>query len=230
MRTLFRLDVKNNWIVKGRQFEGVRKVAPLDDRFTLPSPDIIEELVILDLTRSVFSLPPNYAALEFIAARCHLPITFGGGIQTIEHAMEAFARGASRVYLNSAIHRQPNLIPELVAKVGAQAIVAGCEYRPTATGHRQCYADAGREPLHGDIAERAYWLESLGVGEIMAMAIDRDGLQNGLDLEVAVSLKDLRIPLIIAGGGQRENFEQRFTGNQAMEGQCYSSLLLTWYE
>jgi imidazole glycerol phosphate synthase subunit HisF len=227
-RTILRLDIKNDWIVKGRQFEGVQKVFRIDNDFQLPKVVGIEELFLLDTTRSFFGLPPNFLALERIARKTLLPITFGGGICSIDHVLEAFDRGASRVYLNSAVTRQPNLIKDLVQTVGAQAIVGGCEYR-NRSGIRECYIDSGREPLSETLTQRAKSLLECGVGEVICCSIGQDGLQTGFDTCAASEMK-LPIPVILSGGGNEHDFTFRNSLHSAADGYCFSSTLIKYYD
>ncbi len=222
MRLIYRVEVKNNHIVKGVQYEGVRKVKPVDD-FFLPTTIDIEELFVVDLTRSVFSLPPNYTALESIASKSLLPITFGGGISTLEQALHAFKLGASRVYINSATHYDTELISKLTNIVGKQAVVAGCEYR-VESGQRNCYIESGREPINQTVKFRADKLVEMGAGEILLSNIDSDGMLAGFDIDVLSDIY-LDVPITLASGGNNL-LEESYSAIKGCEAVSFSKSLL----
>lgn len=225
MRVVCRIEVKNNWVVKGFQYEGVRKVVVIDDKYRIPNNELIEEVLLLDLTRSVFGLPPNYKALEHIAEHTYLPITFGGGINSVETALKAFELGASKVYLNSSVHStNADLISELAQIVGRQAITVGCEYR-LENGQRVCYGQAGREPFQETLAERALAMSKLDAGELVISDIERDGIESGFDWQALSDLPPLSIPVILASGGSQIELEKitEFESIQC-EALCFSKV------
>ena len=223
MRLIYRIEVKNNYLVKGVQYEGVRKIKPIDD-FILPINIDIEELFVVDLTRSVFSLPPNYAALESIASKSLLPITFGGGISTLEEALRAFKLGASRVYINSAAHSNDTLISSIANIVGKQAVVAGCEYR-IESEQRNCYIESGREPINQTVNSRACNLVEMGAGEILLSNIDSDGMLTGFDIDVLSDII-LDVPITLASGGNNLSKES-YSVIKGCEAVSFSKSLLS---
>ncbi|MFT4900107.1 MAG: cyclase [Flavobacteriales bacterium] len=223
MRLIYRVEIKNNYIVKGLQYEGVRKIKLIDD-FVLPLNIDVEELFVVDLTRSVFSLPPNYAALENLASKTLLPITFGGGISTLEQALLAFKLGASRVYLNSAIHNNSSLIANITNIVGKQAVVAGCEYRVEG-GQRNCYIESGREPIQQTVNFRADNLVEMGAGEILLSNIDSDGMLTGFDVDV-LSDTSLDVPITLASGGNNL-LKESYSAIKGCEAVSFSKSLLS---
>lgn len=228
MRLICRIEVKNDWVVKGFQYEGVRKIKQLEESFSIPRFNGIEEIFLVDLTRSIFGLPPNFLALEKIAHNCLLPITFGGGINTLEDALRAIELGASKVYINTAATGGSSLISKISSVMGQQAIVAGCEYR-TVNNRRVCYSESGREPLGETLSERIKEVINLGAGEVLVSSIDLDGTKKGLDLGVLDDLVQIEKPVILSGGGTSEDLKNRdnFTG---CEGVCFSSVFIEYYD
>ncbi|MCQ8877367.1 HisA/HisF-related TIM barrel protein [Pseudoalteromonas shioyasakiensis] len=225
MRLVCRIEVKNNWVVKGVQYEGVGKVLALDKGYRIPSNDKIEEVILLDLTRSVFGLPPNFMALEIVAENTNLPITFGGGIDSVEAALKAFELGASKVYLNSSVTvNETSLVNELVKIVGRQAITIGCEYR-IENGQRMCYGEAGREPFQETLTDRAIAMNACGAGEIVVSHIESDGIEKGFDWECLDELPPLPIPIILASGGSQAELD-KIQGYESMkcEALCFSKV------
>ena len=144
MRLIAKIEVKNDSVVKGLQFEGVRKICPPLDALQRLKDKGCEEIFMVDNTKSVFGLDPNFEMLELLASKATLPITFGGGIASLDHVLKAFELGASRIYLNSATFEQSNLVKQVSDVCGKQAITGGVEYRNHTDG-RICFGSAGRE-------------------------------------------------------------------------------------
>ena len=228
MRLICRIEVKNDWVVKGYQYEGVRKIKQITENFSIPYFHGIEEVFLVDLTRSIFGLPPNFSALEKVARNCLLPITFGGGISTLEDALRAIALGASKIYINTAATGGSSLISEISSVMGQQAIVAGCEYR-TFNNKHACYSESGREPLGETLSERIKEVIELGAGEVLVSNIDLDGTKKGLDKNILDDLLKIEKPIILSSGGNikdLENREQIF----GCEGVCFSSVFVEYYD
>lgn len=224
MRNIFKIEVKNDWIVKGRQFEGVRKIQNISSNFNLTSNETYEEILLLDMTKSVFGLPPNFDALEAIAKRALLPITFGGGIRTLSDALKAFDLGASRIYLNTILFDNIDVIDKIQSIVGAQAITVGCEYR-LVNDKRVCFSQRGNEPSNLSVKERAIQLSKLGIGEVICTSIDRDGLGIGFDYGIDNDISEIPVPVILCGGG-RDTDKMNIHSNCTYQGICFSSIYL----
>ncbi len=224
MRLIAKIEVKNDNVVKGLQFEGVRKIcSPLDALDRLRSSGC-EEIFMVDNTKSVFGLDPNFAMLELLASEATLPITFGGGLASVEHVLTAFELGASRVYLNSQTFEQPNLVRDISNICGKQAITGGVEYRVHTEG-RRCFGAAGREATKHFLRSRLDMLVDQGVGEIIVSSIDKDGSKEGLDWDVCEEFYDIPVPVLLAGGGSSQEFDQ-YQNYQGVEGLVFSSVVL----
>ena len=91
MRKICKLEVKNDFVVKGVHFEGVKKISTISSAIKKATSKGAEEIFLVDNTKSLFGLEPNYKMLLEAAKVSSLPITFGGGIQSLEHAMKAYA-------------------------------------------------------------------------------------------------------------------------------------------
>jgi imidazole glycerol-phosphate synthase subunit HisF len=200
VRKILKLDVKNNNLVKGRQLEGVRRYVPLEDLNKYFPEECFDEIVIMDYTKSNFGLEPNYKAVEDISFQYNLPITYGGGIKTIDHVFVLSDCGASRYYLNSIFsdNNAQDVIYEMHSSIGSQSIVLGMEYR-TLNNNITCYYNAGRDMFHDGFEDHLSRLLSLPLGEIMLTNISRDGMLSGLDCAI-INRVDSHIPVILSGG------------------------------
>ena len=199
MRKICKLEVKNNFVVKGVHFEGVKKIATISSAIKKATSLGAEEIFLIDNTKSLFGLEPNYKMLLEAAKISTLPITFGGGINSLEHAMKSYTMGASRVYINSALAKNHKLAMEIAFRCGRQSLSGGIEYRSDGKIKNECFAESGREPLKISVKERTN-LEANFVGEFILTSITRDGTFCGPDLEILYDIDIQNIPLIICGG------------------------------
>ncbi|EGV27993.1 histidine biosynthesis protein [Thiorhodococcus drewsii AZ1] len=224
MRKICRLEIKNDVVVKGVKFEGVKKVGTFAAAMECCEANHIEEIFLVDNTKSLYGLPPNFSALESVAKLTALPITFGGGIRTTEDAMLSFRLGAARVYLNSVLFQSGEIVEKIVATTGRQAIVGGVEYRVN-TGRDICFSCAGREPSALGVAGRVAQILSFGVSEVILTSIDRDGTGKGFDAEAINLFDDIPIPVILSGGGSKKELSN-WPVSLRTEGLAFSSAVI----
>lgn len=178
-----------------------------------------DELIYLDISRgSAFSNSRRdlkYSVhseimpiLAEVAQKCFMPLTFGGGIRTIDDMSERFHLGADKITLNSQAFHNPPLITEGAKAFGSQAIVVSIDVKRSEDGEYEVFVDGGKTPTKMSPVDFARQAEDRGSGEILLNSIDQDGLGQGYDLDLieAVS-KSVRIPVIALGGvGKWEHF------------------------
>ena len=199
LRRICKIEIKNDYVVKGIQFEGVKKICSIEEAIQKATQKEAEEIFLVDNTRSLFGLEPNFEMLLKAAKVSTLPITFGGGIKSLDDAMKAYSIGASRVYINTALAKNHKLAMEIAFRCGRQSLSGGIEYRSDVTIENECFTESGREPLKISANERIS-LESNYVGEFILTSISQDGTMSGPDLEILDSVIVQNIPLIICGG------------------------------
>ena len=146
LRKICKIEIKNENVVKGIYFEGVKKICSISEAINKATFKGAEEIFLVDNTKSLFGLEPNYEMLYQAAKESTLPITFGGGIKSIDDAMKAYSIGASRVYINSALATNHKLAIEIASKCGRQSLSGGIEYRSDGNIKNECFAESGREP------------------------------------------------------------------------------------
>jgi len=146
--------------------------------------------------------------LESVAARCFMPLTFGGRIRTLEDVRARIQRGADKVTLGAAAMENPGLITEAANAFGSQAIVVVIDARARDAGGWEAVVDHGKTSAGRSPAELAREVERLGAGEIMLQSVDRDGTGKGYDLDLVRSVTAVTsIPVIALGGvGRMEDF------------------------
>jgi cyclase len=171
-----------------------------------------DELIYLDISRdAVYDLRrddlncQNRGSLRDIlsdvAKRCFMPLTFGGGIRTLEQIYERLTYGADKVTLNTQLFSDPSLLTEAARRFGSQCIVASIDYRTDGTGAASVWVDGGRIDTGMDPVAMAVRAQELGAGEVLLNAIDRDGAGQGYDLAtITAVVSRVTIPVIAMGG------------------------------
>ena len=146
--------------------------------------------------------------IRVVAQRCFMPLTFGGGIRTLEDARRRFALGADKITVNSQALREPEFVTVLAREFGSQAVVVSIDARRLDGGRYEVFAAWGREETGRHPADWAREVQDRGAGEILINSIDRDGKAAGYDLELVRAVADATaIPVIACGGaGSYEHF------------------------
>lgn len=199
MRQIFRLDIKKDYVVKGRQFEGYRKIAPLSQ--------IIEdvrslkiELFLYDVVATLFGNNSIISQLNELLSETFLPITVGGGIDSIFKVDECFRLGVDRIALNSINFHDLGVINHVSNKYGRQSAVAHIEAK--LINNQWCAMfQNGREIGSTDLINHIKMLIDNGAGELIISAVDHDGMLNGFPIELVERVDDVcNIPVILSGG------------------------------
>jgi cyclase len=194
------LDVKNGRVVKGKNFLGLNDV---DSPIRLASEYSscgADELVFYDITASVEQRKLFSEILRESASNVFIPLTVGGGINTVEDFTRVLESGADKVSVNSGAIRNPALIYEGAKKFGSQCVVLSADIKRVDGGFR-VFAKGGREDTG---IEALSWLKNgvdSGAGEIVVNSIDTDGVRNGFDLELLSEVCAIcKVPIIASGG------------------------------
>ncbi|RYE25901.1 MAG: imidazole glycerol phosphate synthase subunit HisF [Sphingobacteriales bacterium] len=161
----------------------------------------VDELCLLDIRASAKGYPPNFELLQQIANECFMPLSYGGGIDSFATAQKIFSIGFEKIILNTALHTKPQLIHELVAHFGSQAIVASIDVKKNMWGKYMAYTNDGTQKIDADPVSLAQQLQRQGVGEILLTSIDRDGTWHGYDITITEKVATaVTIPVIAYGG------------------------------
>jgi cyclase len=141
------------------------------------------------------------------AEQVFIPLTVGGGIDSVEAASAILRAGADKVSINSAAVRRPGLITELAGEFGSQAVVVAIDAKWDGDSWR-VFTRGGRQPEALDVVDWAMTVESLGAGEILLTSMDRDGQTDGFDCALTAAVRErVRIPVIASGGaGTADDF------------------------
>ncbi len=202
-RLIVCLDVDRGRVVKGTQFVGLRDVGDPVELATRYEAEGADEIVFLDITATHEARGTTLELARRTAERLFIPLTIGGGIDSVDAMQAALRAGADKVGVNSAAVKRPALITEGAERFGAQCIVASIDAKREGDDWR-VYTAGGRRPTELDAVEWAAECARLGAGEILLTSIDRDGARDGYDLALtrAVSAA-VSVPVIASGGAGR---------------------------
>ena len=194
------LDVKNGRVVKGVNFEGLNDVSSPVELARYYSEVGADELVFYDITASAEGRQLFTDILREVAATIFIPLTVGGGINTVEDFDRVLKCGADKVSVNSGAIRNPSLITEAAKRYGDQCVVISAEVKRV-DGVFRVFAKGGRENTG---MEAISWIRSCverGAGEVVLNSIDTDGVKGGFDLEMLEAVCNaVSVPVIASGG------------------------------
>ena len=205
------LDVKDGRVVKGVNFQGLADVSSPVKLAKYYSDNGADELVFYDITASAEGRALFTDILTEVARTIFIPLTVGGGINTVDDFDRVLKCGADKVSVNSGAIRNPSLILEAAKKYGDQCVVLSVDAKRV-DGRYRVFAKGGRENTGMDALE---WIKKgtdMGAGEIVLNSIDTDGVKGGFDLEMLQAVCDISsVPVIASGGaGCIDHFTQLF--------------------
>lgn len=210
------LDVRNGQVVKGINFEGLRNAGDPAELARRYNRELIDELVILDVTATLESRRALADTIRAVAHEVFIPLAVGGGIRTEDDAAAAVDAGADKVSLNTAAIANPPLITTLANRYGSQAVIVAIDAKRSGD-YYAVYVRSGSAAAERDAVEWAKEAESRGAGEILLTSIDRDGTKAGFDCEMTAAVsRAVSIPVIASGGaGGLDHFVDVFTAGAA---------------
>jgi cyclase len=218
-RVIACLDVRGGRVVKGVQFVDIVDAgdpAELAQRHAAAGAD---EIVLLDITATHEGRGTLLDTVKRAAAKLFVPFTVGGGVRTAEDAAAVFEAGADKVSINSAAIARPELIGEIGASFGAQAVIVAIDARrgDAAPESAEVFVAGGRKATGLRVVEWAREAEARGAGEILLTSMDADGMRNGFDCELTAAVSEaVQIPVIASGGaGSAAHFAEVFGRGKA---------------
>ena len=194
------LDVKDGRVVKGVNFLGLADVSSPVELGKFYSDCGADELVFYDITASFEERRLFTDILREVASCIFIPLTVGGGINTVDDFDRVLKCGADKVSVNSGAIKNPGLIEEAAKKYGDQCVVLSVDIKRV-DGVFRVFSKGGRENTGMDAIEWVKRGEALGAGELVVNSIDTDGVKQGFDLPMLEAICDaVSIPVIASGG------------------------------
>ena len=195
------LDVHNGRVVKGVNFVNIRDAGDPVEVAKLYNKAGADEMVFLDITASSDKRDTMIDVISRTAEEVFIPLTVGGGINSVEDFRRVLSVGADKVSINSSALKNPQLISDAAWKFGSQCVVVAIDAKRREDGGWNAYIHGGRKDFGKDAVQWAMEAERLGAGEILLTSMDCDGTKAGYDIELTRAVTEaVGIPVIASGG------------------------------
>ena len=204
-RIIARLDIKNDYVIKGIHLEGLRKVGNPNEMALRYYEEGVDELILMDAVASLYGRNNLFHIIERACTEVFVPITIGGGLRSIDDIEKALKSGADKVALNTQAVKDPSIVSRASRIYGSQCIIGSIEAKKKGNSW-EVYVNNGREETGIDVIEWSKKLEDLGCGEVFVTSIDKEGTKKGFDVDLIKTVSEVvTIPVIASGGCGSEN-------------------------
>ncbi len=196
---------KDTTLVKGVGFDSWRRVGTIIPSIKVYNTRQVDELIVLDITATAQGREPDYLSIKEFAGECFVPLTFGGGVKSLDSIKKLLRHGADKVSVNSAIYDNPGIIEKGVKKFGNQCIVASIDVIKEGDEYI-CFSHSGSINTQKKLVDIVQMVYDLGVGEILITSIEQDGTMEGYDIDLIRLVSErVNIPVIASGGAGNYN-------------------------
>tara|TARA_X000000950_G_scaffold172545_1_gene210125 strand:+ start:4251 stop:5012 length:762 start_codon:yes stop_codon:yes gene_type:complete len=225
-RVIAKIDVKSSSVIKGINFEGMRKIGNAKFFAKKYFRAGADELIINDVNASLFGRSTALDLLKSCCKNIFIPVTLAGGLKNINDVKKALESGADKVAINTAAVKNKSVIKDVAQMFGSQALIISINAKKISLNKWEVFIDKGREETGLDVIKWAKFVEKSGAGEIHINSIDNDGTFNGFDYDLIKQIsKIVKIPLVVGGGlGSIEHID-RLLKTKNIEGVSISSAL-----
>lgn len=197
------LLLRNGGLVKTQRFANPKYVGDPINAIRIFNEKEVDELMVLDITASKNQREPDYSLIEQFAGECFMPLGYGGGIRSVDQARRLFAMGVEKVCIQTAALENLSLISQLAQEFGSQSVMVSVDVKRNWLGKPQLYAAATGKTL--SISWREFLTNAVqaGAGEVVLNAVDRDGMMDGMDIElIREAAAAVTVPLVAVGGAK----------------------------
>ena len=196
------LDVDQGRVVKGVNFVGIRDAGDPVEIAKRYNDAGADEITFLDITASHEERDTTFRTVEQIASEVFIPLTVGGGVRSLDDIRRLLNAGADKVSINTAAITNPTLVADAAARFGSQCIVVAMDVKSTGRDSRyELFTHGGRRETGLEAVAWAKKMVTLGAGELLLTSMDRDGTQDGYDLEITQRISSaVTVPVIASGG------------------------------
>ena len=195
------LDIADGRVVNGVNFVNLRDAGDPVEVARRYDAQGADEIAFLDIRASVETRGLLYDMIGAVADQVFIPLTVGGGVNSIDDIRALLNAGADKVSINTAGVRNPELFRQASNRFGAQCVVAAIDAKKSAVDEWQVYIHGGRTPTGIDAIQWARDVVAQGAGEILLTSMDRDGARSGFDLGLTRAVADaVDVPVIASGG------------------------------
>lgn len=200
------LLIRKGGLVKSVKFKNHRYVGDPINAVKIFNDKEVDEIIIIDISASQENRRPNIDMINQIAGEAFMPLSYGGGIKSIEEVKEILYQGVEKVIFNSSAIYKPDLISETAHRFGSSSTVVSIDVGKNIFGQYKVFSNNGKKNTGIDVLEFAEKMVSIGAGEIFLNSIDRDGTYKGYDLDLIKKVSNVvKIPVIACGGAKDED-------------------------
>ena len=201
MRIISRIDVKNEYVIKGINLEGLRKIGDPLKIATDYYEQGIDEIIMIDAVASLYRRNNLFNIVQKSVENIFVPFTLGGGIRSLHDIEKALKSGADKIAINSYATENPSFIKDAVKSFGSSTISIYIEAKKIRDQKWEAYKNSGRDKTGLDVTEWVKKIQDFNCGEIILTSVDFEGVQRGFDLDLIESVyNDINVPLIVNGG------------------------------
>jgi len=188
-------------LVKTRKFSNPTYLGDPMNTFRIFNDMEVDEIVLLDINATATGNTPQFETLREIAAEALFPLAYGGGVRSVNIAVQIIESGYERIVVNNACATEPHAVREMCTELGSSSIVASIDVGTSWMRNEVVKVQGGRKKIKTNVEDWARQIEDLGVGEIMVNAIERDGEMCGYDLDLVHRISSaVSVPVIACGG------------------------------
>jgi cyclase len=204
------LLLRGRGLVKTVRFSDPRYVGDPVNVVRIFNDKQVDELILLDITATSAGCGPHLDVIRDVASECFMPLACGGGVRSLTDARSLYALGIEKVVLNTHAVERPDLVSEIAAVYGSQSVVVAIDVRRNWRGRYEVVTRSAARAAGIDPVTHARAMATAGAGELLVNDVDRDGIQQGYDLELIRRVADaVPIPVIACGGaGSLEHLAQ----------------------
>jgi cyclase len=193
--------MQNGGLVKSVKFKNHNYIGDPINAVKIFNEKEVDEIVILDISATKEKRAPNISQISEIAGEAFMPLSYGGGITTLDQVKQILYEGAEKVILNSAAFKNLDLITQISEQFGSQSAVVSMDVKKDWIGNYKVYTQNGSKKIGMTPVEFAKKAEQAGAGELILMAIDRDGTYQGFDIDMVKQVAEaVTIPVVACGG------------------------------
>ena len=213
MRIIARLDIKNENVIKGINFEGLRVVGKPNNLAKKYYKEGADELIYSDCVASLYGRNNLSALVKEAAKDIFIPITVAGGVRSEKDADLLMKNGSDKLAINTELFKNPKVGSELINKYGSQSIMLSVQAKKISGKSWEAYINFGRDKTGMDVMEWIKKMSSYNFGELLLTSIDADGLSSGFDVELyEKACKIINAPMIACGGfGKVEHIKELYS-------------------
>lgn len=195
------LLIRNNGLVKTKNFIDDKYIGDPLNAVRIFNEKHVDELIILDIDSSAKGCEPNFKLISKIANECRMPLCYGGGIADLHTAEKIINLGVEKIAISSAAINDPNLIKSISDSVGSQSVAVVLDIKKSLLGSYDIFTHNGTKKIKKSLKNLITNFQHMGCGEFVINSIDRDGMMNGYDLNLAKKIRAIsNLPITIIGG------------------------------